>query len=176
MGKYATRTIGTGTHRREKPSRNAVPFAKLMEEKTKCLRRYGIPERMLRRYVKDTIEESENPAEHLLRKLELRLDNVVYLLSFAKDRPAAREMIRRGLILVNNVPRDDPSYTVGTEDMLRAKGGDAARRLAPAHPHAPPPWLVRELREGWLRHYPHFQELRQPDLDIHAVIVYYTVL
>jgi len=44
--------------------------------------------------------------------MEARLDNVVHRLGLGRSRPEARQLVRHGHYLVNDVKTDIPSYQV----------------------------------------------------------------
>lgn len=56
--------------------------------------------------------------ENLLRLLELRLDNVVYRLGFAKSRNQARQFVAHGFISVNGKKMSIPSYSIKVGDKI----------------------------------------------------------
>jgi len=59
-----------------------------------------------------------NTAENLPRLLEMRLDNTVYRLGFAKTRPQARQLVSHALFCVNGQKVNIPSYTVKVDDVI----------------------------------------------------------
>ena len=72
-----------------------------MREKQKVKRIYGVLEKQFRNYYHEAIRVAGVSGENLLRLLELRLDNIVYRLGFAKSRAQARQFVQHGFI---NVP------------------------------------------------------------------------
>src|SRR5271154_7526622 len=80
-----------------------------LREKQKLKRFYGILERQFRRYFELASRSTENTGEVLLSILERRLDNVVHRLGFAPSRPAARQLVTHGHVMVNGHACDIPS-------------------------------------------------------------------
>jgi len=71
-----------------------------MREKQKAKRIYGILEKQFKLYVDEALKTKGVTGETLTRKLESRLDNVVYRSGFSVSRSQARQFIRNGLFLV----------------------------------------------------------------------------
>lgn len=101
-----------------------------MREKQKVKRIYGVLEKQFRNYYHEAIRVSGVSGENLLRLLELRLDNVVYRLGFAKSRAQARQFITHGFISVNGKPMTVPSYGVKvTEKISLSERGKNIKQL-----------------------------------------------
>jgi small subunit ribosomal protein S4 len=92
-----------------------------LREKQKAKRIYGISEGQFRRYFEIARKMPGNTGENLLSLLERRLDNVVYHLGFAISRPAARQLVTHGHILVNGKKVNIPSYLVCEGDVITLK-------------------------------------------------------
>ncbi|MFQ5957302.1 MAG: 30S ribosomal protein S4, partial [Candidatus Brocadiales bacterium] len=88
-------------------------------EKQKLKRFYGVLERPFRRYFKKAERQKGNTGENLLLLLERRLDNVLYLLSFAASRKEAKQIIGHGHIMVNDKRLDISSYIVRAGDVIK---------------------------------------------------------
>ncbi|MEI0446489.1 30S ribosomal protein S4 [Brachyspira intermedia] len=89
-----------------------------MREKQKVKRIYGVLEKQFRNYYHEAIRVAGVSGENLLRLLELRLDNVVYRLGFAKSRNQARQFVAHGFISVNGKRMTVPSYCVKVGDKV----------------------------------------------------------
>ena len=68
--------------------------------------------------------------ERQFRRLETRLDSVVYSLGLAKSRAAARQFVNHGHIRVNGHKVDIPSYSVLTGDEIEVKTAPSSRQMA----------------------------------------------
>lgn len=85
---------------------------------------YGVMEGQFRRYMGEAFENPGITGDHLLRTLERRLDNVIYLLGFADSRKQARQFVNHGHFLVNGKKTDIPSYQVRVGDVISWKESD----------------------------------------------------
>lgn len=88
---------GQFTWGRGKLSKYGIQF----REKQKIKRFYGILERQFQNYYKKAEKQKGNTGENLLNIFERRLDNVLYLVSFAISRKQGRQIIQHGHISVN---------------------------------------------------------------------------
>ena len=111
----------------QKKRRGGAPseYKKSLEEKQTLKKWYGISERQFKRYVGETLEKMgkvENVSDELIKRLEKRLDNVIYRLGFAKSRVQARQLVSHGYFLINGKPVNIPSYEVkkGNEISVKA--------------------------------------------------------
>ena len=89
-------------------------------EKQTLKKWYGLSERQFKRYVKETLEKMgkvDDVSAELIRKLEKRLDNVIFRLGFAKSRAMARQLVSHGYFLINGKPVNIPSYQVKKDDI-----------------------------------------------------------
>ncbi len=103
--------------------RKTSDFKKHLVEKQKLQFYYWLNERQFRNYVKKAARKQGVAGETLLGLLERRLDNMVFRLGFAPTRPAARQLVTHGHILINNHRTNIPSYLVrrGEEISLAEK-------------------------------------------------------
>ena len=97
-----------------KPSQYAI---RLME-KQKLRYNYGLNEKQLYNYLKKARKNSRSTAQVLLEFLEMRLDNVIYRLGFAKTINSARQLITHQHILVNQRKINIPSYQCKPNDLI----------------------------------------------------------
>lgn len=120
---------GQFTWGRGKLSKYGVQF----REKQKTKRFYGILERQFRNYFRKAEKQKGNTGENLLAMLERRLDNAVYLLSFATSRKNARQIILHGHITVNNKKVDIASYLVKVGDVIKPKNTETSLNIVKAN-------------------------------------------
>jgi len=106
---------GQRTFRRGKISEYGIR----LREKQKLKRFYWVGEAQFRRYFDIAGRTKGNTALTLLQLLERRLDNVVFLLKFARSRRAARQLVVHGHVTVNGRLVDRPSYLVKPGDVIR---------------------------------------------------------
>jgi len=101
----------------KRPARLSV-YGIQLREKQKAKRLYGLLEKQFRNYFTKASRMEGNTAENLPRLLEMRLDNTVYRLGFAKTRPQARQLVSHALFCVNGQKVNIPSYTVKVDDVI----------------------------------------------------------
>jgi len=110
---------------KKKRGRPLSEYGKELREKQKLRNWYGLREAQFSKYAKDVLERTrrassadQNPAELLIRKLETRLDNVIFRLGFSINRAQARQMVSHGEFLVNSKKVDIPSFQVKKGDKI----------------------------------------------------------
>lgn len=92
-----------------------------LNEKQKLRYHYNVLERQFRRMVKEAGTTKGNTGEVLLRLLELRLDNVIRRLGWARTIWASRQMVVHGHILINGKKVDRPSFRVSEGDKITVR-------------------------------------------------------
>ena len=90
---------GDVSTRRSRPTDYAVH----LREKQKARQMYGVMEGQFRKYMTAAFNTPGVSGLNLLRALERRLDNVVFLLNFADSRKQARQFVNHGHFTVNGV-------------------------------------------------------------------------
>jgi len=116
-----------GQSRRSKVS----PYGVQLREKQKVRRMYGLQETQFRNYFAKALRQPGRTGETLVKFLERRLDNVIYRLSLAPSRKAARQLVTHGHFLVNNRPVDVPSFLVRAGDTVQVR--EKSRKLDLIH-------------------------------------------
>jgi small subunit ribosomal protein S4 len=116
-----------GQSRRSKVS----PYGVQLREKQKVRRMYGLQETQFRNYFAKALKQPGRTGETLVKFLERRLDNVIYRLSLAPSRKAARQLITHGHFLVNNRSVDIPSFLVRAGDTVQVR--EKSRKLDLIH-------------------------------------------
>lgn len=116
-----------------------------LREKQKARRFYGLGEKQFLGYYELATRKAGVTGERLLQLLETRLDNVIHRLGFAPSRPAARQMVGHGHVLVNGRRVDIASFRVkvGDKIQLTEKSTEFGKRSAAITPVAKVPnWLT----------------------------------
>ncbi len=99
-------------------------YKKSLQEKQTLKRLYNLSEKQFKKYVFETLgkrHKSENVSDELIKRLERRLDNVVFRLGFAKTRKQARQIVSHAYFKVNGKPVNIPSFQVEREDVVTIK-------------------------------------------------------
>lgn len=80
-------------------------------------------EKQFKAYAKEAMRSKEETKELLIKKLEQRLDNIVYKMGLAQSRDQARQLVNHGHILVNGAKTDIPSFQVKKGDRISVREG-----------------------------------------------------
>lgn len=107
-----------GTSRADK---KLSPYGVQLLEKQRLKAYYGVLEKQFSNYVKKATKDTDPTGYALLKRLECRLDNLVYRLGFANSIRQARQMVVHGHILINNKKVDIPSYSVEIGEVISLK-------------------------------------------------------
>ena len=92
-----------------------------LQEKQKIKFMYGLLEKQFRNYFTKAENMSGETGTNLLQMLESRLDNIVFRISFAPTRPAARQLVNHGHFLVNDKRVNIPSYILKSGDKIQVR-------------------------------------------------------
>jgi len=140
-----------------------------LREKQKAKRYYGVWERQFRNYYKKAVKRKGVTGEILLQLLETRLDNIVYIMSFAASRVQARQLISHGHIQVNGRKVDKPSYQLKEGQEISV--AESSKEIIPIMEAKEsggsltmPGWLEVDLDnlKGKLVRYPERDEIKVP--------------
>ncbi len=117
---------------------------------------------------------------NLLRSLERRFDNVIFLLGFADSRKQARQMVMHGHFQVNGVKTDIPSYQAQVGDAITwkeaAKSKDFFKERTDGIPKRPvPAWLSLNQSDmsGLVMSLPADEDLKQT-IDSRLIVEFYS--
>ncbi|HEX2141606.1 MAG TPA: 30S ribosomal protein S4 [Candidatus Limnocylindria bacterium] len=116
---------GMNTQRRRKVSE----FGLQLREKQKVRKSYSVMERQFRNYFAKAATTKGMTGETLLRMLEMRLDNVVYRMGFARSRAEARQLVSHGHFTVNGRPTNIPSFNAKVGDSIEVRESRRGREL-----------------------------------------------
>lgn len=92
-----------------------------LREKQKAKFIYGVLEKPFRNYYKKADKMAGQTGENLMKLLEMRLDNVIFRLGFARTRREARQIVDHKHVLVNGKQVNIPSYLVSAGDTIEIK-------------------------------------------------------
>ncbi len=92
-----------------------------LHEKQKSKFFYGVLEKPYRNYFKKADRMSGMTGDNLMAMLELRLDNVIFRLGYARTRKEARQIVDHRHVLVNGKCVNIPSYLVSAGDSIEIK-------------------------------------------------------
>ena len=116
----------------KRSGRKVSEYGQQLREKQKAKFIYGVLEKPFRNYYKKADRMSGMTGENLMRMLELRLDNVIFRLGFARTRREARQIVDHKNVLVNGKCVNIPSYQLKAGDKveIREKKRSSARYKA----------------------------------------------
>ena len=132
----------------KKFARRGSEFGQQLRSKQKVRQMYRMLEKQFKNLVKKAIESPLETGEFLVRKLEHRLDNVVYRAGIAQSRDQARQVVNHGHIFVNNRRVSIPSFEVSVGDVVTIRKESLALKYFSAlmptwfKNHKPPSWLT----------------------------------
>ena len=92
-----------------------------LQEKQKIKFMYGLLEKQFKNYFTKAEKMSGETGTNLLQMIESRLDNIIYRISFAPTRPAARQLVNHGHFLVNDKRVNIPSYILESGDKIQVR-------------------------------------------------------
>ncbi|PIZ00900.1 30S ribosomal protein S4 [bacterium (Candidatus Gribaldobacteria) CG_4_10_14_0_8_um_filter_33_9] len=99
-------------------------YKKELMEKQKMKEFYGISEKQFKGYVKGILKKKgkvEDASLELIKKLEKRLDNIIFRLGFASSRAQSRQLVSHGYFLVNGRTLNISSCQIENHDIISFK-------------------------------------------------------
>lgn len=156
--------------------RRLSEFGLQLREKQKAKRMFGITEKQFSGTVDKAAAAKSATGQILLENLELRLDNVVYRLGFAKSRMEARQLVSHGHVQVNgkklNIPsaRVDVNSTVAispkfVDNTQVQKNLEESRDI--------PGWLEKKAQTGKILRLPQRSEMESV-INEQLIVEYYS--
>lgn len=155
-------------------------YGKLLREKQKLRRTYGVLEKQFRRHFHEAARRKGSTGINLLQILESRLDNVVYRMGFGCTRAEARQLVNHNAIIVNERRVNIPSYEVKPGDVVQVREKSRTQeRIAVSMEIAErvgfPPWVEVDASTftGTFKELPGRTELSE-EIDETLVVGYYS--
>ena len=101
--------------------RGLSEYGKQLAMKQKIKRIYGVMEKQFKKHFDEIRNKEGVTGDLLMKRLELRLDNVVYRMGFADSRPLARQLVGHGAFEINGKKVNIPSYRVKVGDLITVR-------------------------------------------------------
>ncbi len=101
--------------------RKVSEYGLQLREKQKAKFIYGVQEKPFRNMYEKAERMQGLVGENLMQMLELRLDNIVFRLGFARTRREARQVVSHKHVTVNGKIVNIPSYRVNAGDVIEIK-------------------------------------------------------
>ena len=147
-------------------------------EKQKARWYYGVSEKQFRHAYEEAARTQGVTGENLLRRMELRVDNVVFRMGFATSRPQARQLVAHGHFQLNGKKHNVPSAIMRPGDVLAVR--EKRRNLEPIvnaveNVVAVPAWLEADHENftGRVLHSPSRDEIDTP-VEEQLIIEFYS--
>lgn len=168
-----------GIHGKKK-RRASSEYGTQLAEKQKVRNIYNIKEKQFKRYFREISREKGIIEDNLIKKLELRLDNIAFRLGFADSRKKARQMVSHGHILVNDRKINFPSYETKVGDIVKIKKSSLDSALfkdlkTKLKKYKPLDWLSLDKNklEGKILSLPNQENVNIP-ADLQMIVEYYS--
>ena len=163
--------------------RSGSEYSKELAEKQKLKNWYNLQESQFRKYVKEALEKRgkiENTGGFLIKKIESRLDNVVFRMGFAISRSQARQFVSHGHFLINGRKNNISSCQIKKGDIVALRP-DSAKKiifkniLPLLKKYNPPSWIKLDAvkLEGKIIGEPTLEEA-SPPAEISAIFEFYS--
>ena len=109
------------TRQLKRANRKVSEYGLQLREKQKANFIYGVLEKPFRNYYEKADQMPGMTGTNLMTLLEMRLDNVIFRLGFARTRKEARQIVDHKHVLVNGKQVNIPSYQVKAGDQIEIK-------------------------------------------------------
>ncbi len=157
-------------------------YGSQLQSKQKIRNTYRMMERQFKNWVKIAVKSKQETGDSLIKRLERRLDNVVFRSGLAQSRDQARQLVNHGHILVNDKKVSIPSYEVKTGDTLKVREGSLKTKyftvLMPQwiKAYEPPKWIELDKDSLIVKivSVPTIQESGLESRDIQSLIEFYS--
>jgi small subunit ribosomal protein S4 len=160
--------------------RRVSDYSTGLNEKQKLRYMFGLTEKQFRLTFDKAKRKRGVTGENFLQLLEIRLDNVVYQLGFARSRQAARQFVNHGHIRVNGQKVDIASYEVNPGDVIEVRERTSSRQLATrcldeTQYRVVPAWLTidRDGLRGTVNRLPDISEMEQ-GINLQVIVEFYS--
>lgn len=146
-------------------------YGQRLREKQKVKRIYGLNEAQMKNLFFTAKSQEGDTGLKLLQLLEMRLDNVAYMLGFAPSRVAARQLVNHGKVTVNGKKMDIPSYITSVGDQIKVADNKFA--VVASSGTKTPKWLEKKERGGAVLSEP-TRQMMDEDIKEYLIIEYYS--
>ena len=172
--------ISKKSNRNARAGKKQSEYGLQLKEKQKAKFIYGVLEKPFRNmYAKAEKMKLSTTGENLMILLELRLDNVIYRMGYARTRREARQIVDHKHVLVNGKRVNIPSYSVKAGDVIEiAEKYKSAQRykdiLETTGSRVVPAWLEadQEKLSGTVKEIPTREQIDVPVNEMLIVELY----
>lgn len=163
----------------KRANRKISEYGLQLREKQKAKFIYGVLEKPFRNYYRKADRMKGMTGTNLMVMLEMRLDNVIFRLGFARTRKEARQIVDHKHVMVNGKCVNIPSYAVKAGDVIeireKSKGSQRYKDiLDAAGDRVVPAWLEadQESLKGTVKALPSREEIDVPVEEMLIVELY----
>jgi len=182
-----SRSLGLNVYGHPKAMNRQVPgqdrsqkklsaYGRQLLEKQRLRYYYQVMEKQFKTYVKKAMKSQETTGPALVQALEMRLDNMVYRMGFARTLRQARQMVVHGHMEVNGKKVDRPSFALQVGDKVSLRLKSQAMSLFRDNLESRPDYPYLERSGDYqvtLSRLPERQEV-PIEIDDHLVVEYYS--
>jgi small subunit ribosomal protein S4 len=169
--------------KKKRRTRSMSEYNKELREKQKLRNWYNLKEHQFKKYIQGVLAKrgkTLNLSLELIKKLEKRLDNVIFRMNLAKSRKEARQLISHGYFLVNGKEINIPSFEVKKGDIISLRESKKEKNifkdfLASSQKIQIPSWVQFNVKkmEGKIIAEPSLEEALPP-AEILSVFEFYS--
>lgn len=169
--------------KRKRRTRALSEYGKELREKQKLKNWYNLTEKQFKKYIKEVFNKRgkvEDAGSLLVKKLESRLDNVVFRMGFAFSRTQARQVVTHGHFLINGKKIDVPAYQVKKGDIITLRPNSRKKVIfqnlsITLKKYKPPSWIEINIEnlEGKIIGEPSLEEAAPP-AEISVIFEFYS--
>ncbi len=163
------------SRRKPREGRKVSEYGLQLKEKQKVKFIYGVLETQFRNYYEKANKMKGITGDNLLKLLEIRLDNVIFRLGFARTRVEARQIVRHNHVIVNGKRVNIPSYQVKPGDVVeiceKSKGMQRFKDVLEVSANrVVPEWMTadRDALKGTIESVPTREQI---DLPVHETLI-----
>lgn len=131
----------------KKGTRKLSEYGQQLKAKQKIKNVYRLLEKQFKAYIKSAVGSKKDPYDSILKKLEGRLDNIVFRIGLAQSRDQARQLVSHGHITVNGKKINIPSCQIKIGDVIAVKENSRKTNFFSA---LAPQWLKKYDVPVWL--------------------------
>lgn len=176
------RAFPPGERKKRRP-RPLSGYGKGLKEKQKLRNWYNLKENQFKKYVKEILskkEKKEDPSLTLIKKLENRLDNVIFRMGLASSREKSRQLVLHRHFLVNGRRVNVPSFEVRKGDVIsifdKSKQKNVFKDISNLlKKYQPPSWIKLDINklEGEIIGEPSLEEASLP-VEVPLIFEFYS--
>jgi small subunit ribosomal protein S4 len=115
------RSYAPGLHGQKTAGSRLTDYGRQLREKQSAKNTYNLREKPFLNYFKKAVKKGEETGPAVFRMLEMRLDNVILRLGFAKSVKQARQIVSHEHVKVNDRKVNISSYQVKVNDIISLK-------------------------------------------------------